>query len=521
MASNLAVTDLASIKPFKTVWKVQIKIIHSWQQYTSYSGETLEMVLADVSGTLIHATVKKQQLHKFQRMIVPGQWRIIEDFSLTKATGKFRVTKHAYRMFLLNTSIIVPCASLSDDIYLHLVDFQTIHNEPSLNENILIDVIGQVVNVGEMKTHEVDNKFKKKLEFELKDTRDERLACTLWGKFAENMLAACENNRLNRLICLLRFAKVNSLKGQRSVSNAFEMSLLLIDPALPPIAYFLANLPNDGLALTIQQVGPKEDPKVKKAESYKRVPAKTIAELLEYKQEGKFRIMCAVYAIDTEFAWYYFVCSKCNTTCYNVPKEENEDLKKNKKTMFWCSGCNNNHSNVEPRFRLILCVMDSTAQTKFMLFENHAYSLIQQSSLQLLNGHFDEIVDPKNIPKEIQNLVGKTFQFVVSIEKDNIKEGSDTYKVGHVFVGLEVEEDDTIEHSVGDDDLTTLVSANKWLRQCRHSISFHYTFSKRKDDESDDTSNNSSSSKQACLGSITRAIEDEHVDDDGRSLRSG
>ncbi|XP_023644512.1 uncharacterized protein LOC111828546 [Capsella rubella] len=214
--ATLPTTDLQSIKPFKTCWRVQVKIVHSWKQFTLYAGETLEMVLADVSGTLIHATIKKQQLGKFQRLIVTGEWRIFENFVLTKAMGRFRVTKHVYRMSVMNITSIVPCASLSSDIYLDLIDFGKIHNDESLNENIFIDVLGQVVNVGEMKIH-IE---KKKLEFELRDTNDIRLACTLWGTFAEKLLAAIEQDR------------------ERSISNGFDASLLEIDPYLPAVHDF-------------------------------------------------------------------------------------------------------------------------------------------------------------------------------------------------------------------------------------------------------------------------------------------
>ncbi|EFH43760.1 predicted protein [Arabidopsis lyrata subsp. lyrata] len=45
----LPITELNAVKPFKTQWKIQVKIVHSWTQYTQYSGETVEMILADTS----------------------------------------------------------------------------------------------------------------------------------------------------------------------------------------------------------------------------------------------------------------------------------------------------------------------------------------------------------------------------------------------------------------------------------------------------------------------------------------
>jgi len=45
--------------------------------------------------------LKKAQAIKFQRDIVAGQWIVIENFTMSKAMGKFRATKHPYRMSLM------------------------------------------------------------------------------------------------------------------------------------------------------------------------------------------------------------------------------------------------------------------------------------------------------------------------------------------------------------------------------------------------------------------------------------
>ena len=37
-----------NVKPFKTTWKVEVKVLHSWTQHSNYSGgDSLEFILAD------------------------------------------------------------------------------------------------------------------------------------------------------------------------------------------------------------------------------------------------------------------------------------------------------------------------------------------------------------------------------------------------------------------------------------------------------------------------------------------
>jgi len=48
---------LIDVRPYKNAWRVQVKILHSWKQYTSNTGETIEFVISDehVRITLIYA----------------------------------------------------------------------------------------------------------------------------------------------------------------------------------------------------------------------------------------------------------------------------------------------------------------------------------------------------------------------------------------------------------------------------------------------------------------------------------
>ncbi|KAG7599001.1 Nucleic acid-binding OB-fold [Arabidopsis suecica] len=381
MAAVQAFTPLADIKPFKTHWKIQVKIVHSWTQYTQFTGETVEMVLADTAGTLIHATVKKPQVSKLQRFIVSGEWRIIEHFTLTKSTGKYRATRHGFKMSMMEKTVISRTPAVSDDIYLDLANFPDILNEAGLSENILIDVLGQVVSFNEMKIHDVNNKITKRLECELRDTNDERLKCTLWGRFAEAMYNACQNAGTERVICLLRLAKINSFKGERAVSNSFDMSLLEINANYPAVLEFVAN------------------------------------------------------------------CLKCSKTAYKIPKVENEIVKKGKKEMFWCPTCKEDTPKVIPRYLLNVGVMDNTGDTKCLIFDKSAQEIIGVSAEDLLEGKWDEIQDPTNLPQQIRDLVGKTFQFLVTVGKENINETDDTYKVSTVWLGNESDNLDTVEDS--------------------------------------------------------------------------
>ncbi|KAL9808907.1 putative nucleic acid-binding protein [Arabidopsis thaliana] len=154
--------------------------------------------------------------------------------------------------------------------------------------------------------------------------------------------------------------------------------------------------------------------------------------------------------------------------------------------------------------------MDSNGSTKLMLFEFDAKQIVSFSAYDLLNGEYDEIKDPTILPQPLVNFVGKTFQFVVSIEKDNINDGNDTYKVAYAWVGLEPLQSDTIHDSDLHDDLQTIVSVEQDTMSLSNSservdsLKTHSMTpsSKRKDEVDDLRESQSLSSKKLCIPSI-------------------
>ncbi|KAF3569548.1 hypothetical protein DY000_02013664 [Brassica cretica] len=79
MVTSNGNTLLKAVKPFKTGWKVEIKVLHSWTQHSSYGGgDTLEFILADVTGDKIHRTY------------VIGQAIDIGDLQVVQFLGKER-----------------------------------------------------------------------------------------------------------------------------------------------------------------------------------------------------------------------------------------------------------------------------------------------------------------------------------------------------------------------------------------------------------------------------------------------
>ncbi|XP_019099724.1 PREDICTED: replication factor A protein 1-like [Camelina sativa] len=166
-------SNVSDLKPFKNMWKIKVKIIQLWKQYSATTGETIKMILIDAKGDKIQATIKNALIGTFRDQLEEGMSRIIINFSLFHSAGMYRTTTHPYRIaFIPNTRVRIWGIPLPDELNgFSPVKFGDIH-DGNLDENYLVDVVGQLVNVTQLEDVPVNGKDTKKITVELRDERN-------------------------------------------------------------------------------------------------------------------------------------------------------------------------------------------------------------------------------------------------------------------------------------------------------------------------------------------------------------
>ncbi|CAN6860436.1 unnamed protein product [Brassica oleracea] len=53
----MKVTSLKDVKPFKSGWKMHMKVLHTWNQYNAVHGDTLVIVLSDENVSFLFICV--------------------------------------------------------------------------------------------------------------------------------------------------------------------------------------------------------------------------------------------------------------------------------------------------------------------------------------------------------------------------------------------------------------------------------------------------------------------------------
>ncbi|KAF2595712.1 hypothetical protein F2Q68_00011091 [Brassica cretica] len=243
-----------------------------------WGGETIEMVFVDSRGDKIHGTVKKDEVGQFTHVLQQGQTKVQINFTVTHSSGSYWTTKHPYKVVFLPTTRVRICEVLPYNMTgLEPVNYRAMLSAKllkcptlklclsmartprrSLWNCVILNVVGQVVEVSHIEVVSVNGKDTQKISVELCDTEDERLPLVLWGKFAEDISDAVQLRSENIVICVLRFGKIKVWKGnfvmfyERSVSNAYNVSDVSVNPEnMAEVQAFIRLLPKDDLKLSI------------------------------------------------------------------------------------------------------------------------------------------------------------------------------------------------------------------------------------------------------------------------------
>ncbi|KAG2323392.1 hypothetical protein Bca52824_016605 [Brassica carinata] len=430
MANNQASVMVNKVKPHKDSWKVHVKLLHSWTQNTSYGGETLECVLADQTGGKIHASCKKTQMFRLRRSLPIGEWRFIENFKVSASGGKYRPTPLPYKITSTSDTVIGRSVFEDDDPCLDLVSYEDIGRQGS-DANVLIDIIGEVFSLDGIQILQVQGQDRKKVHFRLRDTNGHDVRYCLWGKYAEQFEPFIEDNNVENLICLIRFAKNSFYQGDLQITNAFDASLVILNPTMKEAIEFREKLLQADLPLTI--MGKKSASQVIKHQKtdWDNVQFRSIAEILVAIEVQSCKIICSIESVDKDWGWFYFGCCGCNKRVIRIRRNE---LAQNEKPLWYCDKCHSNVTKVEPKYKLHLNVKDDSGSCKLMMLDTIASTIIGSGAVELWDGSYDE-ANPEVIPILLEGLVGKSFSFGISITSGNLDSGSNTFFVSEVWTG--------------------------------------------------------------------------------------
>ncbi|XP_015076144.1 uncharacterized protein LOC107020338 [Solanum pennellii] len=139
----MAYSLLSDLDATREDWLIRVRVCRQWE-FINYMRRpdmiSLDMILIDEKGTLMHAIIWKNQVNKFRDKLSEGFAVIIRNFKVSALTGDYRPVQSNFKITFLRKTAI---QKLQDDI-VHIPQngFQFIQPEvirSRINNNILLE----------------------------------------------------------------------------------------------------------------------------------------------------------------------------------------------------------------------------------------------------------------------------------------------------------------------------------------------------------------------------------------------
>ncbi|KAF2611007.1 hypothetical protein F2Q70_00010548 [Brassica cretica] len=369
---------------------------------------------------------KQELLQRVERQCGVGEWKVITNFTLRPASGLIRPTNHVYKMEFMNQTSITDGNLTCDNMFLHLHDFDNIKNG-SCDERFLIDVIGEVLDFGGQNIVQFERKEVTKVEFNLRDINNQRMQCCIAGKSAEIFTQKVKQSNSGD-ICLIRFARVVNYKGEWKVTNAFDSSLVLINPDIKEAKALNQKFHGDDNTLEMSQHINEKIVIHEKRQKWSQYPFRTIQERVEIT-ELFVRFMLLIPLMDgiimlvmsakIRFSnqLFYLLNQRCQAGGVNFVSVMLQRYKLNLLVQ---------DQTGESKFTLldsVVLVQDQTGESKFTLLDSVATSIVKISAAKVVKGLLDKVEVQEMLPTEIVDIVSKSYGYGISVDENNNSSG--------------------------------------------------------------------------------------------------
>ncbi|XP_058780943.1 uncharacterized protein LOC131655057 [Vicia villosa] len=403
--------SLKEINESKELWKIAVRIHHKWT-VLSKTKEHFEMILVDKEGTDIHCRVPSALKHTYDSVLTVKNTYTISNFQVTLNDLMFKPSQHKYILtFTGGTSVSdknkhdIPQKPL---IFTPFGDILTSKG----NRDVLIDIIGIVVEIGYTQIH--NSNKKQQINLVLKDLGNNILNCTLWESYAVQFhdFYSSRKDFTIPTVIVLQFARVKEEgKYPLCVSNTFNVTKLHINDDLPEIQNFLKSIPklpmgeisSEGIGAISQH---SQTSGTTHLSPYDKFMYKAILLPLREIVNLKSVTQCITVAKTTRLkaapgGWYYKACHACTMVA------------KGNQPPYVCGKGHQTETEIY-RYKILIDVVHEGCETTFVLWDRECLQLLEITSAQMRSTLLEAgISDPLEFPLALDALVGLDLAFKV------------------------------------------------------------------------------------------------------------
>ncbi|KAJ1412838.1 hypothetical protein SESBI_19984 [Sesbania bispinosa] len=412
---------IREVSPVKDCWRLRVRVIRLWEMCSildPLKPFAIDMVLIDVGGGKIQATIRKPMMKKFKNAIVEGEVYTMMNFAVIRSAGNYRAAKHEYKLLFSGKTRVFP--TQSELIPMNGLSLMTTDDVTKTNEesNYLIDLVGLLTAVSVEKELVTEGRKTRMIQMELTDYKG-KIHCTVFGNYVDTIKDLLTNGVSPMPILVVQFFKVRLYKGSVVIQNVNNASRILCNEDIPEVNDFRNGLAVNGIDPNVAMgelvIG---NPVVPLADDFlKLYPRKTPEQLQMTEEEGTFIVLATIIAVLTEEQWRYGACK-----CHKAVTLDGG--------LYYCSNCCTHVCEVTPRFKLKVGVGHWDESVVFVLFDSDVAHLLGKSCKEIMA----ETKDLKSVehPPDLKRLIGRALLFKVEKGAEYAFSYDDSFKVKKV-----------------------------------------------------------------------------------------
>ncbi|XP_049382958.1 replication protein A 70 kDa DNA-binding subunit D-like [Solanum stenotomum] len=383
----MAYSLLSDLDTTRDDWLVKVRVCRMWE-FKNYKRSkemiSLDMILIDEKGTLVHAVIWKNQVNRFRANLAEGSVIIIRNFK----DDTVNIPKNGFQFIRPN----IVRSRVNNNTYLS----------------------GDLESVG--------SKWKKRDLHILTDPEDRSAKdkITLWEDYGEGFYPYLFPPESGPYIVIVTATTVKEFRGEITFSTT-AATKTYVNLQMDHITSLIQKFAIEPVHIQTIESGNGSNIPIAEAMFQSWM---TITELLDsdwsYDIEECFVTLRAqISQIDTYFGWHYISYNLCNKKI--EPKDG----------VYTCNKCGKECDFPLVRYKIHIKVKDNGGKTTLVLFNGVAEKLLDTLASKLVN---QISKGDTHVPSLIESLCGKDFVFKLKLTNFNLKKGLENYIVTQVFV---------------------------------------------------------------------------------------
>ncbi|KAI9107343.1 hypothetical protein K1719_021731 [Acacia pycnantha] len=340
-----------------------------------------------------------------RRKVAPyAVWKVgmlLADEKVLENDDKYRITTTPWKFNFHNHTYIEEAdVVISNETY----NLKTI---AEIQQGNISD--GDLIAFGRLQDQRREFDIIKRLNFSIDDANENIINITLWGDCVEETYGKKHEDMEPPITVLVRFARLNRNTDYGHLSNAFNATLVTLNPDIPEAAFLKERLSQDSVGSQLfSQISNVDYPTYssKSLLTFRtRIPLCDISKL---EQECDIVTKVTIQKCETLYGWVYDACP-----CDKKPEyQSNGSLR--------CTKCDKDVLMTVPKYKVHYKVYDDTGKCSVIFFDRHATELLGQSASKIKE---DMQKEGRNttIPKELDEIAGKVVIVKLRIKSHNIK----------------------------------------------------------------------------------------------------